>query len=64
MIVYLINKETNEIINEYKNVISWGYNFVEFNNGGRCKIYCNSETEYFTDEKLEEIEDEQPTEEI
>ena len=48
MKVYLINKETNEIIKEYTNIISWSYNFVEYNNGGRCKIYCN-ENEYFTD---------------
>lgn len=50
MIVYLINADTNEVINEYKNVIHWGYNFVEYNNGsGRCKLYCN-ENEYFTKE--------------
>lgn len=56
MKVYLKNIETNEVINEYDNVISWGYNFVEYNNGGRCKIYCNSETEYFSDEEPQ-IED-------
>lgn len=48
MKVYLLNKETNETINEYNNIITWGDNFVEYNNGGRCKIYCN-ENEYFTD---------------
>lgn len=55
MKVYLINAETNELISEYDNVIRWGYNFVEYNNGGRCKIYC-SENEYFTD-KSEVLED-------
>ena len=48
MKVCLLNKETNETINEYNNIITWGDNFVEYNNGGRCKIYCN-ENEYFTD---------------
>lgn len=48
MKVYLINKETNEVVAEYKDVISWGYNFVEYFNGGRCKIYCE-DNEYFTD---------------
>ena len=55
MKVYLVSKETKQVIGEYKNVISWGYNFVEFHNGGRCKIYCN-ENEYFTD-KVEDIDD-------
>ena len=57
MMIYLKSIETNEIINEYDNVIQWGYNFVEFDNGGRCKIYCDSEKEYFTDKdnELEEI---------
>ena len=51
MIIYLINAETNEIKNEYDNVITWGYNFIEFlNNSQRCKIYCN-ENEYFTDQR-------------
>ena len=48
MKVYLKNTETNETIREFNNVISWGYNFVEYNNGGRCKIYCDEEKEYFT----------------
>ena len=47
--VYLVNKETKEIINTYNDVIGWGYNFVEYNNGGRCKSYCG-ENEYFTDQ--------------
>ena len=53
MKVYLINMETNETIREFDNVIRWSYNFVEYDNGGRAKIYCNSETEYFTDQVTE-----------
>ena len=56
--VYLINKETKETIQEFNNVINWGFNFVEYTNGGRCKIYCDHEKEYFTD-KLEEENKEQ-----
>ena len=48
MKVCLLNKETNDVVGEFNNVINWGYNFVEYNNGGRCKCYC-SEDEYFTD---------------
>lgn len=55
MEVYLIDIETNEVKQTYKNVIKFGYDWVEFDNGGRCKIYCNPETEYFTDTKPEEI---------
>ena len=54
MKVYLINKETNEIVREFENVINWSYNFVEYNNGGRAKIYCDTETEYFTDKEAED----------
>lgn len=50
MKVYLINIDTNELVSEYNNVIRWGYNFVEYDNNGRCKIYC-SENEYFTDQE-------------
>lgn len=54
MKVYLIDRETNEIKNTYDNVISWGINYVEYLNGGfRAKIYCNEETEYFTNEYIE-----------
>jgi hypothetical protein len=56
MKVYLINKETNEVDREFDNVINWSYNFVEYNNNGRAKIYCDIETEYFTD-NVEVIED-------
>lgn len=54
MKIYLINKETNETIIEFDNVINWSNNFVEYNNGGRAKIYCDSETEYFTDKEAED----------
>lgn len=49
MKVYLINIETNEVVREFNNVINWSYNFVEYNNNGRAKIYCDIEKEYFTD---------------
>ena len=49
MKVYLINKQTKEIVREFKNVISWDYNSVTFMNGGYVgKIYAD-ENEYFTD---------------
>lgn len=51
MKVYLYKKETNELIREFNNIISWAYNFVEFTNGGRCKIYCG-EDEYFSDKEI------------
>ena len=46
MKIYLKSLETNEIISEYNNVIRWGYNFVEFDNSGRCKIYCVQKSFY------------------
>lgn len=50
MKIYLKNLETNEIIDEYDNVISWGNNFVEYlNQGFRAKKYCDSTTEYFSE---------------
>ena len=49
--IYLKNKETNEIINTFTNVIEWSDNFVEYEDYGRCKIYCDTETEYFTDQE-------------
>lgn len=49
--IYLINAETNEVIQTFENVISWGDNFVEYTNDEiRAKIYCN-ENEYFADVK-------------
>lgn len=49
MKIYLINVETNETIQTFENVIEWGANFIEYNNGGyRAKMYCG-ENEYFTD---------------
>lgn len=52
--IYLINKETNEIIRTFalEDVIEWGENFIEYSNGGyRAKTYCN-ENEYFTDKEV------------
>lgn len=50
--IYLINAETNEIIQTFEDVIAWGYNFVEYKNGNyRAKMYCN-ENEYFTDKEV------------
>ena len=52
MKVYLINKETVSMTQEFDNVTAWSYNFVEYiNNGYRAKFYCNEE-QYFTDNKL------------
>lgn len=54
-IVYKKNKSTNEIISQYDNVLVWGANFVEYiKREVRAKIYCNPETEYFTDEEVEQ----------
>ena len=59
MTIYLINKETGETSNTYTNVISWGKNFVEFMNGKyRGKVYCNEETEYFSDSIPEVVNEE------
>ena len=56
MKVYLINKETNQTIQTFENVIEWADNFVEYMNGGyRSKIYC-SENEYFADAEVEDEE--------
>lgn len=50
MIVYLISKNDNNIINEFHNVINFTPNSVEFLNGGfSSKIYCDLEREYFSD---------------
>ena len=47
MKVYLKNKETNEVISEFENVVRFGVNFVEMNkNNLRSKIYINSDEEY------------------
>lgn len=57
MIIYLIDRETNEIKNTYTNVAKWAENFVECsNNGLRSKFYCDSEVEYFTD-KIPEVKE-------
>ena len=49
MTIYLISRETGELLATYENVTRWAENFVEYNNGGRAKTYCDIETEYFTD---------------
>lgn len=62
MKIYLINKEDNEIKNTYTNVDAWSVHFVEFtNNGLKTKIYCDIETEYFTDKipEVKEVEDDE-----
>jgi len=57
MEVYLIDRETNEIKDTYTNVDRWAENFVEFTtNGYRSKIYCDIETEYFSDKEPEVAE--------
>ena len=63
MVIYLINKLTNSVVEVFDNVKSWGENFVEFTtNGLRSKIYCDIETEYFTDNHIsQEVTDEQST---
>lgn len=54
MKVYLIDLETQNVLQEFNNVIEWGFDFVEYDNGGRGKFYCNPEKEYFTDKPIEE----------
>lgn len=50
MKVYIINKNTNKIVREFTDVISFDVNYVEYlNNGCRGKIYCDIENEYVTD---------------
>lgn len=49
--IYLINKETNEVIGTFNEVQHWDYNYVEYLNGGyRAKMYC-SDNEYFSDKE-------------
>ena len=56
MKIYLIDRKTNETKNAYDNVISWRENYVEYLNGGyRGKLYCNTKTEYFSDEEATDI---------
>lgn len=64
MVIFLKNKETNELIRTYNNVVSWSTRFIEKLSGGyRSKIYC-SDNQYFDNkykdvEPLEEYEDEE-----
>ena len=54
MEIYLIKKETREIKNSYNNVLKWDSDYVEYLNCGyRGKIYCDRQTEYFTNMKPE-----------
>ena len=56
MEIYLINAETNEVIQTYTNVVNWAYNFVVYDNNGYLgKIYCE-ENEFFTDKKIEDYD--------
>ena len=47
MTVYLIDKVTNKIIRVYNKVTSWTPYYVEYNNCGRGKYYCDK-NEYLT----------------
>lgn len=49
--IYLIETETNNILNGFENVLNWDVNFVEYLNGGfLSKIYAVEGT-YFADEQ-------------
>ena len=51
--IYLINKETNEVVNTFANVLEWDERSVLYQAGkGRGKTYAN-ENEYFTDKEPE-----------
>lgn len=54
MKVFQYNKN-KELVREFDKVICWDFNFVEYDNGGRCRIYCG-EDEYFTDKEMLEAE--------
>lgn len=47
--IYKINKETREMLQQYTNVINWSIDFVEYTSGSiRIKEYCNN-NEMFID---------------
>ena len=49
--IYLIKND--DVIDAFDDVISWGMNFIEFDNGGfKCKVYSEDGC-YFTDIKPE-----------
>lgn len=49
MKIYLLNKQTNDVVQEFDDVLNVGHNYVEYLNGGcRGRIYCDEETEYFS----------------
>lgn len=53
MVIYLLNRESNELIQVFDDVIRWRADYVEYLNSGHpCKIYCDSEIEYFTNEYI------------
>lgn len=53
MEIYLIDVETNEVKQTFKDVKSWSENYVLYDNGGYLgKIYCDTSTEYFTDKEV------------
>lgn len=57
MVIYLINKETNEMIQIYYNVITWDYNSVTYlNRGYLSKIYAKDNELFIKDYKIEEWE--------
>ena len=57
MVIYLINKETNEVIQIYHNVISWDYNSVTYlNRGYLAKIYAKDNELFIKDYKIVEQE--------
>lgn len=53
MKVFVKNKENNEIIQIYNNVINYDEYSIEYTqNGCRCKIYIDTETEYIDNKEF------------
>lgn len=51
MEIYLLEKETNNLIQTFNNVTDWAENYVCYTVSGQMgKIYCDTEIEYFSDE--------------
>lgn len=49
MRIYLIDRATGEVKQEFNNVINWRSSFVEYMTGKfRTKRYCDFNTEYFS----------------
>lgn len=55
--IYLVNKETNEIIEKFKNVTEWSENYILIIRPKSTVKYYASEGEYFTDQAPEIKED-------